>query len=92
MEPYNRKGLQGLNDRRGGNRRTTLTAEQKAELCERLDRGATPENGVCALRGVDAQHILAQEFNLWRRLSSIYSSLPRLSEGKRDADLMGFLA
>jgi transposase len=78
VERFNREGLQGLNDRRGGNRRATLTAEQKAELCERLDQGATPEDGVCTLRGVDVQHILAQEFNLWRRLSSIYALLHRL--------------
>jgi transposase len=78
VERFNREGLNGLKDRRGGNRRKTLTAEQETQLCERLDRGATPEDGVCALRGVDVQRILAQEFNLWRKLSSIYALLHRL--------------
>lgn len=78
VERYNREGLHGLVDRRGGDRCQSLTDEQKTELCQRLDRGATPEDGVCTLRGVDVQHILAQEFAVWRRLSSIYALLHRL--------------
>ena len=78
VERYNREGLQGLEDRRGGNRRDSLTDEEKATLCQRLDAGATPGDGVCTLRGVDVQHILAQEFAVWRRLSSIYALLHRL--------------
>ena len=78
VERFNRQGLQGLHDGRGGNRRKTLTEEEKATLCERLDQGPKPEDGVCALRGVDVQHILAQEFNLLRRLSSVYALLHRL--------------
>ena len=78
VERYNRKGLQGLVDHRGGNRRNSLTEEEKAELCERLDQGATADDGVCTLRGVDVQHILAQEFAVRRRLSSIYALLHRL--------------
>lgn len=78
VERFNRKGLQGLNDGRGGNRRETLTEEQKTEFCGRLDSGPKPEDGVCTLRGVDVQHILAQEFNLLRRLSSVYALLHRL--------------
>jgi transposase len=78
VERYNREGLQGLNDRRGGNRRNPLTQEQETAFCKRLDQGATPDDGVCALRGVDAQAILGQEFAVWRRLSSIYALLHRL--------------
>jgi transposase len=75
---YNRSGLQGLVDHRGGCRRDSLTEEEKAQLCQRLDQGATPEDGVCTLRGRDVQHILAQEYAVWRRLSSIYALLHRL--------------
>jgi transposase len=75
---YNRSGLQGLVDHRGGSRRDSLTEEEKAQLCQRLDQGATPEDGVCSLRGRDVQHILAQEYAVWRRLSSIYALLHRL--------------
>jgi transposase len=78
VERYNREGVQGLEDRRGGSRRDALTAEEKAALCERLDGRATPEDEVCTLRGVDVQHILAQEFAVWRRLSSVYALLHRL--------------
>jgi len=72
---YNRSGLQGLVDHRGGSRRDSLSEEEKAQLCERLDQGATPDDGVCALRARDVQHILAQEYAVWRRLSSIYALL-----------------
>jgi transposase len=75
---FNREGLRGLDDRRGGFQLSTLSAEQKAELCERLDKGPQPEDGVCTLRGADVQHILAQEFRVWRKLSSIYALLHRL--------------
>jgi transposase len=78
VERYNRAGLQGLEDQRGGSRRDTLTEEEKASLCQRLDAGAAPSDGVCTLRGVDVQHILAQEFAVWRRLSSVYALLHRL--------------
>jgi transposase len=75
---YNRSGLQGLVDHRGGSRRESLTEEEKSQLCERLDQGATPDDGVCALRARDVQHILAQEYAVWRRLSSVYALLHRL--------------
>ena len=78
VERYNREGLHGLDDQRGGSRRDSLTEEEKATLCKRLDEGARPDDGVCTLRGVDVQHILAQEFMVWRRLSSIYALLHRL--------------
>ena len=55
-----------------------MTEEQKTEFCERLDQGPKAEDGVCSLRGVDVQHILRQEFNLLRRLSSVYAILHRL--------------
>jgi transposase len=78
VECYNKEGLKGLEDGRGGDRRTAITAEQKAELCQRLDQGPKPEDPICTLRGVDVQHILAQEFGIWRKLSSIYVLLHKL--------------
>jgi transposase len=77
-ERFNRKGLQGLSEGRGGYRQETLTEEQKSEFCERLDQGPKVEDGVCTLRGVDVQPILRQEFNLLRRLSSVDAILHRL--------------
>jgi transposase len=77
VERFNREGLQGLCDRRGGRRRETLSEEQKAALCKRLDQGPQPEDNVCTLRGIDVQRILAQEFRIWRKLPSIYAMLHR---------------
>ena len=76
---YNEEGLEGLNDRRGGEKsQPTLTPQQKQQVCQRLEAGPTPEDQVCSLRGVDVQRILATEFGVLRSLSGIYHLLHRL--------------
>jgi transposase len=78
VECYNKDGSKMFKERRGGDRRETLTEEQKAELKKRIDDGPKTEDGVCTLRGVDMQRILAQEFGVWRKLPSIYAILHKL--------------
>ena len=75
---FNEQGLKSLEERRGGSRHYPITEEQKSQIQERLDSGPTPEDGVCTLRGMDVQHILAHEFGIWRKLSSTYALLHRL--------------
>jgi hypothetical protein len=43
-----------------------------------LAAGPTADDHVCALRGVDLQRILAQEFGVVRKLSSVYHLLHAL--------------
>ena len=43
-----------------------------------MEEGARPEDGVCSLRGVDVQRILAQEFGVLRSLAAVYFLLHRL--------------
>lgn len=71
---YNRAGLEGLRDRRGG-RKCRLSAEQLAQVRARLLAEPRPEDGVCSLRGVDMRRILEQEFGTRYARSSIYYSL-----------------
>ena len=50
-----------------------------ARLKERIVAGAEPErDGVAAFRGVDAQRILREEFEIDCRLSSTYRLLHRM--------------
>lgn len=75
---YNALGLEGLDDRRGHEPRRSLTPEQEAQVCQRLEAGPTAEDHVCSLRGVDVQRMLATEFGVLRSLPGIYHLLHRL--------------
>jgi len=73
---YNRHGLSGLRDRRGG-RRCRLSGEQLERIRARLRADPTPEDGVCSLRGMDVRRILKKEFQTAYARSSIYYFLHR---------------
>lgn len=78
VELYNKEGSNIFKERRGGDRMGTLSEEQEAELKKRIDGGPKAEDEVCTLRGMDVQRILAQEFGVLRKLSSIYVLLHRI--------------
>ena len=73
---YNRHGLAGLRDRRGG-RRCRLAAADLAKLQARLLAEPTTADGVCSLRGVDIRRILREEFGTAYARSSVYYFLHR---------------
>jgi transposase len=75
---FNAWGLDGLEDHRGKEPRGPLTPEQQLKMQQRLDAGATLEDRVCSLRGVDVQQILAQEFGILRSLPAVYYLLHQL--------------
>ncbi len=75
---YNAAGLDGLEDQRGSYERMTLTAQQEAELIERIETGPREDDLVCSLRGQDFQQILANEFGVQRSLAAVYHLLHRL--------------
>jgi transposase len=75
---FNEQGLAGLDDRRGRKSELPLSAQQQEAVRERVDAGPIEEDAVCSLRGKDVQRILAEEFGLWRSLSSVYWLLHRL--------------
>jgi transposase len=52
-----------------------LTLQQQDQLKTRLNAGPLEQDGVCALRGVDVQRILAEEFGKVRCLSAVYDLL-----------------
>lgn len=75
---YNAEGLPGLETKPGRGRKPALPPAQAEQLCQRLDAGPLPEDGVCTLRGQDVQRILACEFGQRRSLSAVYGLLHRL--------------
>jgi len=69
---YNRCGLEGLHDHRGGKRKCRLNAAQQEVLKRRIEAGPVPDDCVCSLRGLDIQRILFEQFGLHYSLSGVY--------------------
>ncbi len=62
---YNAEGLAGLFNRRSSGRPPKLTAEQKAALAERVEKGPDPEvDGVVRWRRADLQGWIEGEFGV----------------------------
>ena len=78
VQRFNEFGLDGLEDRRGGQERLPLTLPQQEAIRQRLDAGPIADDVVCSLRGVDVKRILAEEFGVLRSLSAVYRLLHRL--------------
>jgi transposase len=55
-----------------------LTPEQDQKLRERINAGATDDDGVCTLRGKDLCRIIEEEFGVIHTLGGIYDVLKRL--------------
>ena len=73
---YNKSGLQGLTDRRGGNHRH-LKPKQEQQVCEYLTRAAAdPRNGI--RRGEDLRQWIEQRFGVLYTLTGVYELLHRL--------------
>ena len=76
---YEEEGIAGLRDRLRAGRQPRVDAVTSARLKERIVAGAELErDGVVAFRGVDAQRILKEEFDVDCSLSSTYRLLHRI--------------
>src|ERR1700720_430609 len=76
---YEEDGIEGLRDRPRPGRQPRVDAVTSARFKERIVAGAALErDGVVAFRGVDAQRILKEEFEIDCSLSSTYRLLHRL--------------
>ena len=75
---YEEDGIEGLHDRPRPGRPRRVDEATAARLRERIVAGAELErDGVVAFRGVDAQRILKEEFDVDCSLSSTYRLLHR---------------
>ena len=76
---YEEDGIAGLRDRPRPGRQPRVDAVTSARFKERIVAGAELErDGVVAFRGVDAQRILKEEFDIECSLSSTYRLLHRI--------------
>jgi len=75
---YNRGGLDALPDRTHPGRAPILPRAKEGRFLARIDAPPRPEDGVCALRGVDIRRILEQEFSARYSLDGVYKLLDRL--------------
>ena len=71
---YRRLGLSGLEARKAKGNPPSLTSVELETFKQRMLAGPTDaDQGKCTLRGLDAQRILAAEFNKPLKLSTVYS-------------------
>ena len=75
---YNRGGLEALREQPRPGRPRSLDPEHYPRLVQRLDAPPRPEDGVCALRGVDVRRILEREFGVTMGRQAVYDLLHRL--------------
>src|SRR5690348_9876009 len=76
---YEEDGIEGLRDRPRPGRQPRVDAVTSARFKERIVAGAElARDGVVAFRGVDAQRMLKEEFDIDCSLSSTYRLLHRL--------------
>jgi transposase len=75
---YNQKGLDGLYDLPRSGQPTKLKTEYEQRFRQRIESGATAKDGICALRGLDFQRILKEEFGVFYNLGGVYGLLHRL--------------
>ena len=75
---YNQGGIAALHERPRSGRPPGLDPQEYPRLKQRLDAPPRPEDGVCTLRGLDIQQILAQEFGAPMCLQAVYDLLDRL--------------
>jgi len=75
---YRDHGLDGLQIKPRSGRPAKLTSAQQQAFKQRLLDGPKDQDGVCALRGIDAQRILEAEFGVAYSLNGVYDLMHRL--------------
>ena len=77
---YREGGLAALKPGKAKGQKPKLPVEKQAAFKARLLAGPTEADaGVCTLRGVEAQRVLAQEFGVEMALSGVYDLMHRLN-------------
>jgi len=76
---YRDRGLDGLEPKAQSGRPPRLAAAQHQTFKQRILDGPTEQDGVCTLRGVDAQRILQDEFGVGYSLNGVYKLLHQLN-------------
>lgn len=75
---YRRGGIGLLGARKQPGNKPALTQQQQEAFKTRLLAGPTDADGVCALRGKDAQRVLEVEFGVPLKLTAVYEWMHRV--------------
>ena len=75
---YNRGDIAALHERPRSGRPPRMDPQEYPRLKQRLGAPPRPEDGVCTLRGLDVQRILAEEFGAAMCLQAAYDLLHRI--------------
>lgn len=78
ISKYNRGGLANLPDAPRSGQPRKCPPELFEAVKQRILDGPRPEDGVCTLRGVDVQRILAAEFGVVQELTATYDLMHKL--------------
>ena len=81
---YNTLGIERLSGKVAPGKEPPLSPAQLEQFLARIEAGPRKEDQVCALRGIEGQRILQDEFGVVRSVSTVY----RLLEVARFAKLM----
>ena len=76
---YRDHGLDGLKPKAQSGRPHRLATTQHQAFKQRILDGPTEDDGVCTLRGIDAQRILKDEFGVSYSLNGVYKLLHQLN-------------
>jgi len=75
---YREGGIEALREQPRGGSKPKLPRECEEAFKARLEAGPRPDDGVCTLRGKEAQRILKEEFGVAMNLGTAYRTLHRL--------------
>jgi transposase len=75
---YRRGGIEALVPRRQKGNKPALTQDQQKQLCDLLDRGPAPEEGLAAYNGPIIREKIAELCNKTLSLGSVYRILHRM--------------
>lgn len=76
---YRDGGVEAVRPRPPGHRPPRLSPDQERAFKERMLAGPRESDGVCTLRGLEAQRILQEEFGVVYTLQGVYDLLHRLN-------------
>ena len=76
---YRDGGVEAVSPRPPGHRPSRLSPERERAFKERMLAGPRESDGVCTLRGLEAQRILREEFGVAYTLQGVYDLMHRLN-------------
>jgi len=75
---YNKQGIKGLKEKPRSGQPAKLSRKEQRKLCQRIEAGPMPKDGVSVLNGPAIRRILESEFGVLYSRQGLYDLLHRL--------------